>query len=120
MSSSVYISYREKPVLRGEAQQNSKLIQYLDTQYENKARGRSCRSCIREGIGDRRAVTCCASHELSGGSTVHHTFPCALTGAPALTSPRNSNVFMIIAHLNQDQGHTGTTVLLGSKFATVN
>ena len=54
LSSSVYISYREKHVLQGEAQQNSKLIRYLDTQCENKAGGRSCRSCIK-GMGEQNS-----------------------------------------------------------------
>lgn len=45
---------------------------------------------------------------------MQNTFLCALTGAPDLASPRSSNVFMLIAHFNQYQGHTGTTVLLGS------
>lgn len=45
---------------------------------------------------------------------MQNTFLCALTGVPDLASPRSSNVFMLIAHFNQYQGHTGTTVLLGS------
>lgn len=45
---------------------------------------------------------------------MQNTFPCTLTGDPDLASPRSSNVFMLIAHFNQYQGHTGTTVLLGS------
>lgn len=99
---------------RGSTAKLYKLIRYVDTQCENKAGGRSYRSCIRKGMGGRTAVTCCANHELLGGSTVQHTFPCALTGAPDLASPRSSNVFVLIAHFNQYQGHTGTTVLLGS------
>lgn len=55
LSSGVYISYREKHVLQGEAQQNYKLIQYLDTQCENKAGGRSYKSCIRKGMGGQNS-----------------------------------------------------------------
>lgn len=54
LSSSVYISYREKHVLQGEAQQNYKLIRYLDTQCE-KPGGRSYRSCIRKGMGGQNS-----------------------------------------------------------------
>lgn len=64
LSSSVYISYREKHVLQEEAQQNYNLLGYLDTRCENKAGSRNSTSCIRKGMGGRTAVTCCANHEL--------------------------------------------------------
>lgn len=114
LSSSVYISYGEKHVLQEEAQQNYHLLGYLDTQCENKAGGRNSTSCIRKGMGAEQQLPVVLIMSCKEAALCKIPSYALWQVFQIWLPPRSSNIFMLIAHFNQYQGHTGTTVLLGS------